>query len=68
MRDTVGEAKTNSLETFPNRPLHMDVPMLADQQEFIYNNSVWKQGIVIQDLPEAMDDRDEWREKGNQEN
>ena len=38
----------------------MDVPVLADQQEFTNNSSVQTQ----EDLPGAMDDSDEWRESG----
>ena len=27
-------------------PLHMNVQVLTDQEEFIYNSSVWTQGVV----------------------
>ena len=27
-------------------PLHMDVPVFADQQEFIYISNVWTQDVV----------------------
>ena len=36
MRDTAGEARMNSLVMFFYGPLHMEVPVLADQQELIY--------------------------------
>ena len=32
MRDTTGEAKTNSKVTFSRGPLHMDTSVLADQK------------------------------------
>ena len=35
-----GEAKTKTLMTFSYWPLHIDMPVLDDQQEFIYNSSV----------------------------
>ena len=37
-----------------NQCSHMDVPVLANQQRFIY--------ISLEDLPRTMDDRDGWRE------
>ena len=46
MQDTVGEGRTNSWETFVYGPLHMDEPMLADQQESIYICFVQTQGVV----------------------
>ena len=46
MRDPAGEVRTNSSATFSDRPLHMDVQMLDDQLEPIYNSSVWTQGVV----------------------
>ena len=36
MRDTTGEAKTNSWLALFSGPLHMDVPVLTDQPELIY--------------------------------
>ena len=41
MNDTAGEARVNS-----NGPLHIDVPVLAEQQELTYNSSVWTLDIV----------------------
>ena len=40
---------------FSDGLLHTDMQVLADQQELIYNSS--------EDLPEAMNDRDEWHER-----
>ena len=45
-RDTAGEARTNSFVTFLFRPLYMDVPVLADQQELINISSVRTQDVV----------------------
>ena len=40
MRVTAGEMRMNSWQTFFDEPLHMDVPMLADQQKLIYISSL----------------------------
>ena len=40
MQDTAGEARMNSYMMFFYRPLHVDVPLLVDQQELIYISSV----------------------------
>ena len=37
-------------------PLHMDVPVLADQQELIYISSVWTQDIVWKTRRGVVDD------------
>ena len=47
MRDTFGEARTNSKVTFFNGHLHMDVPVLADQQELANNISLRTQDVVL---------------------
>ena len=54
MRDTDGEARTNTIVTFSDRPLHMDVPALADQPELTYNSSVQ----IQEDLLGAIDSKD----------
>ena len=41
----------------------MNVPVLADQQELIYNISLRTQDVGLKDMPRAMDDRDGWRER-----
>ena len=46
MQDTAGKASANSLVTFFYGPLHMDVPVGADQQELILISSVPTQDIV----------------------
>ena len=35
--------------------------MLDDQLEFIYNSSVWTQGCSLEDLINAIDNKDDWR-------
>ena len=52
MKDTAGEAKTNSYMMFSYRPLHAYVPVLADQQE------IQDIGRNPEDLSEAMNDWD----------
>ena len=46
VRDTAGEARMNSLVTLFNGPRYMNVPMLADQQQFIHISSVQTQDVV----------------------
>ena len=46
MLDTDGEARTNSLVTFFYGPLHLDVSVLADQEELIYISFVQTQDAV----------------------
>ena len=41
----------------------VDEQVLDDQLEPIYNSSVWTQDENLEDLPNAMDDRDEWCER-----
>ena len=43
---STGESRTNSKVTFSNRPLHVDIPVLVDQQELTYNSSVRTQDEV----------------------
>ena len=45
MEDITVEARTNSKVTFFYEPIHMNVQVLTDQQEFIYigtQDVVWK--------------------------
>ena len=56
MQDTAGEVRT----TFSNGSVHTDVQMLDNQLEYIYNTD---SGCSQEYLPEAMDDRDKWRER-----
>ena len=46
MWNTVEEVRTNSEMTFSYGPLHMDMQVLADQQEVIYNSSGRTQDMV----------------------
>ena len=45
-RTRIGEAMVDPFEMFFNGPLHMDVPELAEQREFIYISSVRTLGVV----------------------
>ena len=47
MRYTAREAKSNLFLTFFYVPLHIDVLILADQQQLIYLTSVCTQDIVL---------------------
>ena len=51
-------SKTNTEMTFFYGPVHMNVPVLTDQQVLIYTSSMWRQDVVWR-----MDDRDGWRER-----
>ena len=46
MQDTAREVRTNWYMTFSYRPLHMNVPVLADQQELTNNCTVRAQNVV----------------------
>ena len=46
MWDTARELNTNSWAMFSYGPLHIDVQMLADHQELIYNSFVQVQYII----------------------
>ena len=48
--------------TFSYWPLHMDVPVLVDQQEVTYKYCV-DTDCSLEDVPRAMDDRDNWGER-----
>ena len=64
MLDTAGESKDETHKRHsPIKPLHTDVQVLADQQEPIYNSFVTDIGFSLGDLPEMMEDRDEWHER-----
>ena len=51
----------NSYAMFSSGPLHRDEQVLYDLLELIYSSCV-DTGCSL-DLPEAMDDRDEWQER-----
>ena len=56
-------SKGELLSDFFYGPLHMNVPVLADQQELIYISAdTW---YSLEDLLGVMDYRDEWRESSN---
>ena len=46
MWGTAREAKIKSLVTFSYGLFHMDVPLLADQQELKYNSFIRTQDVV----------------------
>ena len=50
-----GKVRANSEATFSYGPLNVDEQMLDDQLEFIFIDTA-----CSQDLPEVMDERDEW--------
>ena len=62
IRDTAEEVRTSLKEIISYGPLHTDVQVLGDQLELIYNSSVQTQDCSLDDMPEEMDDRDEWQE------
>ena len=43
-------------------PLHTDKQVLGVRLELIYNSSVWRR-CSLEDLPNTINDRDEWRGK-----
>ena len=60
MQDTAGEAGTNSWEMYSYGPPHMAVQKQDDQHEHTFSSYV---RIWNEDLPRAMNDREEWRER-----
>ena len=47
---------------FSDGTLHTDAQMKDNRLKLTYTISVWKKGCSMEDLPEAMDDREQWRE------
>ena len=62
MQDTAGEVRTNSYANFSYGPLYMDMQVLVDEVELLYNSFVWIE-CSLEDLPKAMDDREKWQER-----
>ena len=62
MQDAAGEAGTNSLEMYSYGPPHMAVQKQDDQHEHI-QQLCEDTGCCPEDLPRAMNDRKEWRER-----
>ena len=61
MQDTAGEARTNSSVMYSYGPPHMH--KLDNQLEHTYTSYVRIQDVTLEDLPEAMNDREKWRER-----
>ena len=59
MQDTAGEAGTNSSVMYSNEPPHMAEQKQDDQLEQLCEDT----GCSPEDLPEAMYDREKWRER-----
>ena len=49
--------------TVPDEPFHTGVPLLADLQELNQQQFCTDTGCRLEELLEAMDDREEWRER-----
>ena len=49
--------------TFSYGPLHVDDPVLVDQQKLACRQLCADTGCSLEDLPGAMDHRDGWRER-----
>ena len=66
MRDTAGEARTNSQVMFFYGPFNMDMAVLANSQELIYISSVQTQNVVWKTCQEQwMIGTDGEKESGN---
>ena len=57
MLGTTGEERSNSEATFSYGLLHIDAPLLVDQQK--HSPAL----CHLEDLPRAMIDRDGWQER-----
>ena len=62
MQDTAEEAKTNTSLTFFYGPPHMDVPVFAGMQEFIYDDFVQTRDEVWETCRGRWKMRDGWGE------
>ena len=62
MRDTAEEVRTSSLVMYSHGPLHMAKQKQSDQLERTYS-SCEDTGCSPEDPPEAMNDKEEWRER-----
>ena len=63
MQDTAGEARTSSQVMYSHRPPHMAKKKQDDQLEHAYSSNVRIRERCPDDLPEAMNDREKWRER-----
>ena len=63
MLSIAGEVRINSLATFSCGLLHMDTPVLADQQNLIIHNLCVYTGCHLVDLTKEMANRNKWCEK-----
>ena len=63
MQDTAGEAGTNRQVMYFYGPQHMAVQKQDDQHEHTFSNLCEDTGCCPEDLPEAMNDREKWRER-----
>ena len=63
-QDTAGEARTNSSVMYSYGPLHIAKQKQDDQLEHTYIQQLCEDmGCSPEDLPEAMNDREKWRER-----
>ena len=53
----------NSLVRFSYGHLHMDMPVLANQQRPILHKLCVNIAYNLEDLPGVMDDRERWRQR-----
>ena len=63
MQNIALEARTKSLVMYSYGPPHMAKQMQDDQLEHTYSKLWEDTGCIPEDLPEAMNDREMWREK-----
>ena len=62
-QETTGEAGTNSSVLYSYGPPHMAKQKQDEQLEHTYSSYVRDTGCIPEDLPEAMNDREKWRER-----
>ena len=63
MQDTAGEARTSSEVMYSYGPPHMAEQKQDDQLKHTYSSYVRIWDVAPEDLPEAMNDREKWRER-----
>ena len=63
MQDTAGEVEMNSYVTYSCGPLHMDEQRQDVQLGPTYKQLCANTGCSLEDLLEAMDDREGWQKR-----
>ena len=61
MQDTAGEERASSSVMYSNGPPHMARQKQDDQLKHTFSSYVRIRDVALEDLPEAMNDREKWQ-------